>query len=194
MKVVALNGSPRLIGNTSAALNIVLDELEKEGIETEHIQLYEGSAIPCNDCGSCGIRGDGRCINENDSVNGYIEKMLDADGIILASPAYYGAVTAHMKMMLERIGLSFSTAANGNPLKRKAGSAIAIQGHHGGDSAYSEMVNFMLDNGMAVCGSSPRAILNGEKPSEILGDAKGMASLRELGKEMAWLLFKLGKE
>lgn len=193
MRVVALNGSPRLIGNTSAAVNVVLDELEKEGIEVEHVQLYEGNVIPCNDCGSCGIRGDGRCINENDSVNGYIEKILRADGVILASPTYYGSVTAHMKMILERIGLCSATASKGNGLRRKVGAAVAVQGHHGGDAAYSEMVNFMLENGMVVCSPPSRTVLTGEKPSAVLEDGPGMKALRDLGKEMSWLLFRLKK-
>lgn len=191
MRVVALNGSPRLIGNTSAAVNIVLDELEKEGIETEHVQLYESSVIPCNDCGSCGIRGDGRCINENDDVNAYIEKILAADGVILASPTYYGSMTAQMKMVLERIGLSSATASRGNGLGRKVGAAIAVQGHHGGDAVYSELVNFMLENGMVVCSPPFRTILNGEKPSAVLEDRKGTDALRMLGREMAWTIPRL---
>ena len=191
MKVVALNGSPRLIGNTSVAINTVLDELEKEGIQTEHIQVYESAVIPCNDCGSCGIRGDGRCINENDDVNVYIEKILAADGVILASPTYYGSMTSQLKMILERIG--YASKTSNNQLKRKVGAAIAIQGHHGGSMVFSELVNFMLENQMTVCGSSSCAILAGEKPSAVLQDKTGMKALKDLGKEMAWLLERLQK-
>lgn len=191
MKVVALNGSPRLIGNTSTAVNIVLDELQKEGIETEHIQVFESSVIPCNDCGSCGIRGDGRCINENDAVNEYIEKILEADGLIIASPTYYGSMTSQLKMILERIGYSSKTA--NNQLKRKIGAGIAVQGHHGGSFVMAEIVNFMLENQMVICGSSSSVVLNGEKPSAILKDVPGMKALKDLGKEMAWLLFQLKK-
>lgn len=191
MKVIALNGSPRLIGNTSTAVNIVLDELEKEGIEVEHIQVYESTFIPCNDCGSCDIRGDGRCINENDPMNDIMDAMLEADGIILASPTYFGSVTGQMKMLLERIGLSSITAKN--QLKRKVGVAIAVQGRSGGDSVYSELVNFMLDNQMLVCTGSSKTILIGEKPSDLANDKKGMAALKDLGKEMSWLISQLRK-
>ena len=191
MKVVALNGSPRLIGNTSAAVTTVLDELGKEGIETEHIQVYESNVIPCNDCGSCGIRGDGRCINENDPVNGYIEKIVEADGLIIASPTYFGSMTSQLKMVLERIG--YVSKTSGNQLKRKVGAAIAVQGHHGGCSVLSELVGFMLDNQMTLCGSSSLTVLNGKRPSEILQDKEGMRALKDLGKEMAWLLCQLKK-
>ena len=86
MKIIALNGSPRLVGNTSNILNAMLDEMEKEGIETEQIQLYSMDLTPCNDCRSCEIRGDGRCILEDDELNEIVDKMMEADGVILASP------------------------------------------------------------------------------------------------------------
>lgn len=189
MKVVALNGSPRLIGNTSTAVNLVLDELEKDGIEIEHIQVYETEMIPCNDCGSCDIRGDGRCINENDRMNEYLEKMLEADGIILASPTYYGSMTAQMKMLLERIGLCSQTA--GNQLKRKVGAAIAVHADQGGSRTFSELTEFMISNGMTICGVP--AVVRGEKPSDLMSDKRNIRLLKEMGKEMSWLLFQMKK-
>ena len=189
MKVVALNGSPRLIGNTSTAINILFDELEKEGIETEHLQVYQSSIIPCNDCGSCGIRGDGRCINENDDVNMYLEKLMEADGIVLASPVYYGSMTSQLKMILERIG--YASQTSGNQLKRKVGAVITVQSRNGGDSVYHELTNFLLQNQMVVCASSQLTILNGEKPSAIMDDKQGIKALKDLGTEMAWLLSRV---
>ncbi|MCL2607052.1 MAG: flavodoxin family protein [Methanomassiliicoccaceae archaeon] len=190
MRIVALNGSPRLIGNTSAAVTLILDELEKEGFETEHVQIYGSIMTPCNDCGSCKIRGDGRCINEDDDMNMYLTKLIEADGIILAAPSYYGSIPGQMRILLERIGLSAATCALGNALARKVGAAIAIQGRDGGLSAYTEMVNFMLRNKMIVCGSSPLTVLTGEKPSEVLNDRTGTSAVRELAKEMLWILSK----
>ena len=96
MKVVALNGSPRLVGNTSAAVSFILDEMEKHGFETEHIQMYGSIMTPCNDCGSCAIRGDGRCINEDDDMNAYLGRLTDADAVILASPSYFGGIPGQM--------------------------------------------------------------------------------------------------
>ena len=79
MKVLALNGSPRLVGNTSNALTYLLDLLGKEGFETDYIQIYEDHMIPCNFCGSCELRGDGRCIMEDDRANEYMDRMRAAD-------------------------------------------------------------------------------------------------------------------
>ncbi|MCL2143025.1 MAG: flavodoxin family protein [Methanomassiliicoccaceae archaeon] len=194
MKVVALNGSPRLIGNTSAAVTMILDELEKYGFETEHVQIYGDISVPCNDCGSCAIRGDGRCINEDDGMNAYLDMMADADGIILAAPSYYGGIPGQMKILLERIGLASSACASGNRLARKIGAAVAVQGRDGGMQTHSEMIDFMLRNGMIVCGSSPPAVLTGKGPSEVLNDKEGAAALRHLAKEMAWLMSKISEQ
>jgi len=188
MRIVAVNGSPRLIGNTSAAVNVMLDEFSKEGFETEHIQMYGSIMTPCNDCGSCVIRGDGRCINEDDDMNAYLEKLAGADAIVLAAPSYYGGIPGQMKILLERITFASSACASGNPLAGKIGGAIAVQGRDGGSSAYSEMVNIMLVNRMTVCGSSPLTILTGTKPSEVLNDKVGVNALKALAKEMLRLL------
>jgi len=190
MKVVALNGSPRLIGNTSAAVTLILDEIEKHGFETEHIQMYGSIMTPCNDCGSCGIRGDGRCINEDDDMNAYLGKLIDADAVILASPSYFGGIPGQMRILLERITLSMQTCAQGNRLSRKVGGAVIIQGRDGGLTAYSEMVNFMLRNRMAVCGASSPVVLTGTKPSEAMKDKKGIELLKELSEEIVWTLSK----
>lgn len=186
MKVIAINGSPRLIGNTSSALEIVLAELEKEGIETEHIQLFQSDLLACNACMSCSLRGDGRCLNENDSLNEYLEKILEADGLILASPTYYGSMTSVMKTFLERIGLPSKYA--GNQLKRKVGAVIAVQGKQGGLSVHDNLVNFLMENQVVVCPSSACVVLTGDKPSAVLDDKAAVKLLRDQGQEMAWLL------
>ena len=92
MKVVALNGSPRLLGNTSNALNVVLDELNKEGIDTEYIQVYEDHMNPCNHCSSCEVRGDGRCVAEDDNMNLYLDNRRDNIGIPNILWIMYGSI------------------------------------------------------------------------------------------------------
>ena len=190
MKVVALNGSPRLGGNTSTAVNVLLDEFDKQGFRTEHVQMYGSIMTPCNDCGSCAVRGDGRCINEDDDMNMYLDKLIEADGIVLAAPSYYGGVPGQMKLLLERMGLASMTHMHGNRLARKVGAAIAIQSRDGGLETYSQMVNFMLRNEMIVCGSQPLTVLTGSGPGEVLNDKHGTSALRHLAKQMGWLLTK----
>ena len=191
MKIVALNGSPKLAGNTSTAVNIMLDELSKQGFKTEHIQMYGSMMTPCNDCGSCAIRGDGRCIIENDDMNKYLDKLIRADGIVMAAPSYYGGIPGQMKLLFERIGFAASSHIHGNRLARKIGAAISVQARDGGISAYTQMVRFMLRNGMMVCGSHPLTILTGSKPGEVLADKQGIGAIKELAKEMGWLITKM---
>lgn len=188
MKIVAFNGSPRLLGNTSYALNVVLDELNKDGIETDCIQIYESHMNPCNHCSSCEIRGDGRCIAEDDNMNSYLDKMKIADGVILASPSYYGSCTAQLKIFLERAG--FACKFGKNPLKGKIGAALAIQERDGGINVYSELVNWLLGNQVVVVGSTPIAVLTGDDPIGIEKDSKGMKALKQLARNISEQLIK----
>ena len=189
MKVIALNGSPRLIGNTSNILHEVADEFEKEGIETEQIQLYSSAFELCNDCRSCEIRGDGRCILEGDDLNDIVDAMRAADGIILASPCYYGSCSAQMKIFLERAGLILEKGDKG--LRRKVGGAIVVNAHDGGSMVYSQLVNWMLRNQMIVCGGMPSPIVTALNSPQYQNDKEGMKGVVGLAKEMAWAISKL---
>ncbi len=188
MKVIALNGSPRLIGNTSNVLNDMLDEIEKEGIEVEQIQLYSYEFENCNDCRSCEMRGDGRCIIE-DGLNEMVDELRDADGIILASPCYYGACSSQMKAFMERAGLPLEMGGMG--LKRKVGAAIVVNAHDGGSLTYMQMVNWMLRNEMIVVGGCPSPILNALNSPQYLKDAQGMKGVMTTARNMAWTIMRL---
>ena len=93
MKVVAFNGSPRKDGNTFILIKQVADELEKQGIETELVQLSEKELRGCISCYNCIENKDQRCAVKSDAANEYIEKMLGAEGIILGSPVFFIDVT-----------------------------------------------------------------------------------------------------
>lgn len=191
MKVIALNGSPRLIGNTSNILHEVADELEKEGIETEQVQVYSFDFELCNDCRSCEIRGDGRCILEDDPLNDIVDAMRAADGIILASPCYYGSCTAQMKIFLERAGMILEKGDKG--LKRKVGGAIVVNAHDGGSMVYGELVSWMLRNQMVVCGGTPAPVVSALNSPQYQDDKEGMNGVISLAKEMAWAISRLGR-
>ncbi|MDR0888244.1 MAG: flavodoxin family protein [Candidatus Methanoplasma sp.] len=188
MKVIALNGSPRLIGNTSNVLNDILDEIEKEGIETAQVQLYSYEFEQCNDCRSCEIRGDGRCIIE-DGLNELVDELRCADGIILASPSYFGGCSSQMKIFLERAGLSLETGDKG--LKRKVGAAVATEAHDGGTATYLQLVQWLLQNGIYVIGSSPLPVLKALNSPRYLEDKEGMKGVMSQAKEMALAILRL---
>jgi multimeric flavodoxin WrbA len=104
--VVAFNGSPRPEGNTSILIGQVLQELEKEGITTELVQVGGKKIRGCTACMKCFENRDRRCVFDDDIVNDCIGKMAEADGIILGSPVYFTDVTAEMKALIDRAGLS----------------------------------------------------------------------------------------
>ena len=104
MKVVAFNGSPRKEGNTYLLIQRVFEELKKEGIETEYIHFGGKPLRGCTACLKCVENKDKKCVLPDDGLNGYVAKMEQAEGIVLASPVYFSNVTAEMKALIDRTG------------------------------------------------------------------------------------------
>ncbi|MEZ4550755.1 MAG: flavodoxin family protein [Desulfobacterales bacterium] len=97
MKVIAFNGSARKDSNTAIILNVVLEELNKQGVDTELYQLAGKQIHGCIACYKCMENKDRRCAVKKDVANECIEKVLAADGIILGSPTYFADVTTEMR-------------------------------------------------------------------------------------------------
>ncbi len=189
MKVVAFNGSPRAKGNTAILLNTVLDELKNEGIETELVSLA-GKAIPgCRACFKCFEKADGHCAVTDDRVNDYIDKMRAADGILLGSPTYFSDVTAGMKALIERAGMT--ARANPEILRRKVGAGVVAVRRAGAMHAFTSLNLFFLIGEMIVVGSSYWNIGIGREPGEVEKDAEGIETMKTLGRNMAWLLKRI---
>ncbi len=183
-KIVAFNGSPRKDGNTSILIRRILDELENEGIETELVQVGGQMIRGCTDCRRCFENRDRRCVFDDDIVNDCIGKMVDADGIILASPVYFLDVTAEMKALIDRAGVV--ARANDGPFRRKAAIAAAAVRRSGANHTVDTMLHFMLYSGMTVTGAPVIGI--GRDIGDVRKDEEGMARAKEAGKNMAWLL------
>lgn len=188
MKVVAFNGSPRKEGNTRDAITIVLEELGKAGIETECVQLGGSDIRGCRACYKCFELKDKRCIQKDDA-NGFIEKMIEADGIIIGSPTYFANVSTEVKALIDRAGLV--ARANDHLFKRKIGSAVVAFRRAGGTDVYSSINYFFGISHMIIPGSSYWSIGQGRNPGELLKDEEGIATFRSLGENMAWLLKKV---
>ncbi len=189
MKVVAFNGSVRAKGNTAILLNTVLDELKNEGIETELVSLA-GKTIPgCRACFKCFEKADGHCAVTGDIVNDYIDKMRTADGILLGSPTYFADVTAGMKALIERAGMT--ARANPGILRRKVGAGVVAVRRAGAMHAFTSLNLFFLIGEMIVVGSSYWNIGIGREPGEVEKDAEGVQTMKTLGRNMAWLLKRI---
>jgi multimeric flavodoxin WrbA len=188
MKVVAFNGSPRKKGNTFHAIQIVLEELKKEGIKTELIQLGGSDIRGCRACFKCFEKKNKRCI-QNDAINLFIEKMIEAEGIIIGSPIYFSNVSTEVKALIDRAGLV--AIANDHLLKRKVGAAVVAVRRAGATHVYSSINFFFGINHMIIPGSSYWNLAVGRDPGDILKDKEGISTLRDLGENMAWLMEKL---
>ncbi|MDP4093453.1 MAG: flavodoxin family protein [Bacillota bacterium] len=190
MKVVAFNGSPRADGNTAESLKIVLSELEKEGIETELVQLGGKKVFGCLGCMKCRELKNKRCVRQDDDMNMFIEKMDSADGIIIGSPTYFSNVTTEVKALIDRCGY-VNKSNGGDILKGKAGAAVVAVRRAGSNFTYAAINFFFGISEMVVPGSSYWNMTLSRDPGDIFKDEEGIGTFENLGKNMAWLLKKI---
>ncbi|MGB9132860.1 MAG: flavodoxin family protein [Methanosarcina sp.] len=189
MKVVAFNGSPRKDGNTATLIRHVLDELEREGTETETVHIGGKTIHGCTACGKCFENKDKKCVIDKDIVNDCIEKMLEADGIILASPTYFADLTPELKALIDRAG--FVSKANGELFRRKVGAAVVAVRRAGSIHAFDSINHFFTISQMIIPGSSYWNMGIGLSEGEVEKDEEGIRTMEVLGQNMAWLLKKL---
>ena len=189
MKVVAFNGSPRAEGNTFQLLRIVLEELQKESIDTEIIHIGHKKVQGCLADYNCFKNQDCQCINKQDEVNDWIGKMFEADGILIGSPTYVSNITVPVKALIDRACLV--SRANGNPLRRKVGAGVVAVRRAGALPVLSAINAFFTISEMIVVGSSYWNLGIGYEPGEALQDEEGVKTFNTLGQNMAWLLNKL---
>jgi len=189
MKVVAFNGSARKDGNTAIMVRTVLRVLEEAGIQTELIQLAEKDISGCKACYGCVKKKNGKCAVAKDDLNEMLNRMVEADGIILASPTYFADVTSGMKALIDRCGMV--SRANGDLLKRKVGAAIVVARRGGAIHAFDSMNHFFLIGQMIVVGSNYWNMGFGLNIGEVNADQDGLNTMRVLGENMAWLLNRL---
>ncbi len=186
MKVIAINGSPRKKGNTYQALQIVAQELEKEGIEVETLQVGSEKIKGCTGCNSCFKTKDETCIIKDDPVDEFIQKMKAADGLLLGSPVYWAEVNGTMKSFLDRA--FYVAGANNGLFRHKVGAAVVSVRRTGGIPAFQALNQFLQYSEMFIPTSNYWNVLHGNRPGEIQQDEEGVQIARLLGKNMAFLL------
>lgn len=189
MKVIAFNGSARKDGNTAILIGHIFRQLEKEGIETELVQLAGSRIHGCIACMKCFENKDQRCSVRDDNANDCIEKMLSADGIILGSPTYFANVSTETKALIDRAGMV--SRANGDMLARKVGAAVVAVRRAGAIHVFNSINHFFFIGQMIVPGSSYWNLGMGSQKGEVEEDAEGIQTMKDLGRNMAWLLKKL---
>ena len=180
MKVLLINGSPRENGCTYTALKEAADTLEKNGIETEILQIGKRPMQGCLVCGLC--RKTGFCAID-DIVNEIIDILDEVDGIIVGSPVYYAGISGQVTSLLDRLFY----AANGKLRGKPAASVVSCR--RGGASAAFEIINkYFMMTSMPVVTSQYWNQVHGNTPEEVKKDLEGLQTMRTLAENMTWLL------
>lgn len=186
MKVLAINSSARKDGNTAILINTIFEELAKEGIETEMAQLSGKIIEPCKACWACGGRKN--CVQKKDIFQEIFEKMTQADGIILGSPVYTANISANMQALLERASVVTDMNQSQNLFQHKVGAAVTAARRGGALSALDAMNHFFMLQNMFAVGSSYWPMAYGQMPGDVQSDSEGLQTMRNLGRNMAYLL------
>lgn len=181
MKVLLLNGSPRKNGCTYLALSEIAKTLQGEGVDTEIVQLGAGPIRDCIGCNQC--QGKGLCVFGDDTVNEWLDKAKDADGFIFGSPVYYSHPAGHFLAVLDRMFY-----AGGAYFQHKPGAAIVTARRAGTTASLDVLNKYFTDAQMPVVSSTYWNMVHGPAPELVGQDLDGLQTMRNLGRNMAWLL------
>lgn len=188
MKVLIINGSPRIDGNTTVAVKELENTFHSEGVETEIIQVGGKDVRGCIACLSCAKTG--KCVF-NDIVNEVAEKFKEADGLIIASPVYYAQANSTLVSLLTRM---FYSAKFDKTMK--VGASVAVARRGGCSSTFDELNKFFTISGMPVVSSQYWNSVHGRDRGEAVSDEEGLQTMRVLARNMTFLIksIALGKE
>jgi len=187
MKVIAINGSPNVNGNTAQALNVLLGEVQKKGIETELITIGSKMIHGCIGCAKCREAQNGKCIAfPNDAVNELLPELIAADAIVLGSPTYFAGINGTLKSFLDRV--FYVSFVNGGLFRLKYGAAIVVLRRGGGTAAFDELNKYFQISEMTIASGCYWTAIHGRVPGEILQDLEGLRVLRVQGRNLAYLL------
>ncbi|NLX84411.1 MAG: flavodoxin family protein [Synergistaceae bacterium] len=183
MKVIALNGSPKKDGNTACALRLMAEELKKDGIETEVIDIGHLTIHGCTACGYCASSENNECIFKDDLVNETAAKIREADGFILASPTYYAGVAGTMKSFLDRLFYSSSSH-----FKYKVATAVTAVRRTGGIDTLHQLNNYLALAQTVTPPSQYWTVVYGRSEGEMMQDLEGVQTIQKNARAMAWLI------
>ena len=188
MKVLIINGSPRINGNTTIAVNEMVKVFENEGVEAEVVQIGNKDVRGCIACGTCFKKGS--CVFD-DVVNELAPKFDAADGLVVASPVYYASANATLIACLDRL---FYSARFDKTMK--VGASVVVARRGGCSATYDELNKYFTITGMPVASSQYWNSVHGNEPGQAEQDAEGLQTMRTLAKNMTFLMksIALGKE
>lgn len=181
MKVLLVNGSPHEHGCTDRALQEVAGALEAEGVRTETFWIGARPVGGCTACGACGKTG--RCAFEDGGVNEFAAKAADADGFVFGAPTHYAHAGASLLGFMDRLFYSAGAA-----LAHKPAAAVTSARRAGTTTALADIEKFFTISQMPIVSSRYWNMVHGNSAEEAAQDAEGLWTMRQLGRNMAWLL------
>lgn len=187
--VVAFNASPRKDGNTARLIRYALSKIEEQGIRTELVHIGGKQIHGCTACGKCWENQNRHCALTKDVVNDCIDKMIEADGIIIGSPTYFSDITPEAKALIDRAG--FVSIANGGLLTRKIGAGIAAVRRAGAVAALDSINHLFGICDMFTAGSTYWNLGIGLEPGDVDKDEEGIKTMERLGENIAWFITQL---
>ena len=182
MKVLLLNGSPNPAGCTYTALSEAAKTLNENGVETEIVQLGKEPIRGCTACGGCANKNG--CVFQDGMVNDFIKKMAQADGLIVGSPVYYASANGALECFLDRAFYAGGKLA----FAHKPAAAVVSARRAGTTATLDELLKYFTISQMPVVSSTYWPMVHGNTPEEVRQDLEGLQTLRNLGRNMAWLL------
>lgn len=188
MKVILVNGSPHKNGCTHRALAEVATTLDAHGIESEIFWIGAKPAAGCMACGRC--RETGACIFD-DAVNEFRALAEQADGFVFGAPVHYAHAASSLMGFMDRLFYSDSKAGAPDVLSFKPAAAIASARRAGTTAALDDMQKFFTISNMPIVSSRYWNMVHGCTPEEVEQDQEGLWTMRQLGRNMAWLLKSL---
>ena len=180
MKVLLLNGSPHEKGCTYTALHEIAVTLRNDGVEAEIFWLGTDAVKSCTACGAC--RKLGKCAYD-DVANEVIAKLDDCDGLIIGSPVHYAGASGQVTAVMDRV--FYAATAK---LRYKPGAAIVSARRGGTTAAFDQLNKYFTIAQMPIVSSRYWNMVHGNTPEEVMRDEEGVAIMRTLGHNMAWLL------
>ena len=187
VKVIGISGSPRPEGNTEFIVKETLNEIKQEGFDTEFISLSGKNIKPCDACLSC--KKVKKCIIQDD-FEIILTKMIEADGIILGSPVYFGSATPEIKALIDRAGY-VSSQTGERYFENKVGGPLVVARRAGQNFTLAQLLFFFLHQGMIVPGSTYWNISFGRDKLQVRDDEEARETVKNFAKKMVWILRKL---
>ena len=189
MKVLLVNGSPRMNGNTARALKEIANTLVAEGLETETVWIGKDPVRGCVACGQCRAKALGRCVFDDDVANRSIGKLPEVDAFVVGTPTYYGQPNGAFLAVWQRV--CFAGAAH---VTAKPAASVAVC-RRGGSTAAFQCMNMPFEMLNApVIGSQYWNIAFGREEGECAKDAEGMQTMRTLARNLAWVVKNLKRD